>query len=115
MKCCCFFPKCIFKTEEFPAVKIDIFYLQRFIRALFITATYSLGMTIIQFVKILKGKNIGNVNISHYTNNPYERIETRGEVWNDRVSQCPTTESLIQLFNRISKFNNFIFNGEHYL
>ena len=32
-----------------------------------------------------------------------------------RVSQHPSTESLVQLLEHVLKFNNFMFNGEHYL
>ena len=53
---------------------------------------------------------------SLYTNIPHdEGIEAYREVWNQRVSQHPSTESLVQLLEHVLKFNNFMFNGEHYL
>ncbi|XP_056017307.1 uncharacterized protein LOC125656461 [Ostrea edulis] len=53
---------------------------------------------------------------SLYTNIPHdEGIEACREVWNNRVIKCPSTESLIQLLEHVLKFNNFMFNGEHYL
>jgi hypothetical protein len=53
---------------------------------------------------------------SLYTNIPHdEGIEACKEVWNQRVSQHLSTESLLQLLEHVLKFNNFMFNGEHYL
>jgi hypothetical protein len=51
-----------------------------------------------------------------YTNIPHdEGIEACREVWNNRINQRPLAESLIQLLEHILKFNDFMFNGEHYL
>jgi hypothetical protein len=53
---------------------------------------------------------------SLYTNIPHdEGIEACREVWNNRISQRPSIESLIQLLEHVLKFNNFVFNGEYYL
>jgi hypothetical protein len=53
---------------------------------------------------------------SLYTNIPHdEGIEACRDVWNNRINQRPSTESFTQLLGHVLKFNNFMFNGEHYL
>jgi hypothetical protein len=53
---------------------------------------------------------------SLYTNIPHdEGIEACREVWNNRINQRPSTESFIQLLEHVLNFNNFMFNGEHFL
>jgi hypothetical protein len=39
------------------------------------------------------------------------RVSRLGE----RINQSPSNESLIQLLEHVLKFNNFMFNGEHFL
>ena len=53
---------------------------------------------------------------SLYTNIPHdEGIAACKEVWDAREVQIPSTESLTKLLEHVLKFNNFMFNGEHYL
>ena len=53
---------------------------------------------------------------SLYTNIPHnEGIEACREVWESRETKRPPTESLVKLLEHVLKFNNFMFNGEHYL
>jgi hypothetical protein len=49
---------------------------------------------------------------SLYTNIPHdEGIEAWREVWSNRINERPSTNHL----EHVRKFNNFMFNGEHYL
>ena len=53
---------------------------------------------------------------SLYTNIPHqEGIEACREVWETKTTPKPSTKFLVQLLEHVLKFNNFMFNGEHYL
>ena len=53
---------------------------------------------------------------SLYTNIPHEDgIEACRKIWDSRLVQIPSTESLVNLLNLVLKRNNFIFNKENFL
>ena len=53
---------------------------------------------------------------SFYTNSPHDdRIATCRKIWEQRTVQEPPTDRLVEMLTLVLKYNNFTFDGNHYL